>query len=69
MGVQAELVIPILKDVSTAVMAVGGGDVQIKRVNTALTEMMAAGKVNAQDMNQLAQAGLPAWKMLADSWA
>ncbi len=67
MGVQAELVIPIMKDVGAAVMAVGGGDVAIKRVNLALTQMMAAGKVNAQDMNQLAQAGIPAWKMLADS--
>jgi len=67
MGVQAELVIPILKDVGAAVMAVGGGEEQIKGVNRALTQMMAAGKVNAQDMNQLAQAGIPAWKMLADS--
>jgi tape measure domain-containing protein len=67
MGVQAELVIPILKDVGTAVMSVGGGDVQIKRVNKALTDMMAAGKVSAQDMMQLANAGLPGWKMLADS--
>jgi tape measure domain-containing protein len=67
MGIQAEQVIPLLKDVATAVMAVGGGDVEIRRVNLALTQMIAAGKVNAQDMNQLAQAGVPAWKMLADS--
>lgn len=67
MGVQAELVIPILKDVSTAVMRVGGGDTAITAVNRALTQMMATGKVMAGDMNQLAQAGLPAWKMLADS--
>jgi tape measure domain-containing protein len=67
MGVQAELVIPILKDVGTAVMSVGGGDVAVKRVNKALTDMMAAGKVSAQDMMQLANAGIPGWKMLADS--
>lgn len=67
MGIQAELVIPLLKDVATAVMAVGGTDVEIRRVNLAITQMLAAGKVNAQDMNQLAQAGIPAWKMLADS--
>lgn len=67
MGVQAELVIPILKDVSAVVQSIGGGETEIKRVNLALTQMLAAGKVNAQDMNQLAQAGVPAWKMLADS--
>lgn len=67
MGVQAELVIPILKDVGTAVMRVGGNDASITAVNRALVQMMATGKVMAGDMNQLAQAGLPAWKMLADS--
>lgn len=67
MGVAAEQVIPLMKDVATAVMAVGGTDEQIKRVNLALTQMLAAGKVNAQDMNQLTNAGIPAWKLLADS--
>lgn len=67
MGVQAELVIPMLKDVGAAVASVGGGDQQIQQVNTALTKMIATGRVNARSMQEMATAGLPAWKMLADS--
>lgn len=67
MGVQAEAVIPMLKSVGAAVMAMGGGEVEIKRVNRALTQMIATGRVQADEMNQLAEAGIPAWDMLAKS--
>lgn len=67
MGVAAESVIPMLKEVGAVVMGMGGGEVEIKRVNRALTQMIATGKVQADEMNQLAEAGIPAWKMLADS--
>lgn len=67
MGVAAESVIPMLQKVGSVVMAMGGGEVEIKRINRALTQMIATGKVQADEMNQLAEAGIPAWKMLADS--
>lgn len=40
---------------------------QIEHANLALSQMAAAGKINAQDMMQLTNANIPAWKMLADA--
>lgn len=40
---------------------------QIGAANLALTQMASAGKIGAQDMMQLTNAGIPAWKMLADA--
>lgn len=40
---------------------------QIQHANLALSQMAAAGKINAQDMMQLTNAGIPSWKMLADA--
>lgn len=40
---------------------------QIEHANLALSQMAAAGKINAQDMMQLTNAGIPSWKMLADA--
>lgn len=39
---------------------------QIQAVNLALTQMSMAGKIGAQDMMQLINAGVPAWQLLAD---
>lgn len=40
---------------------------QVQAANLALTQMSMAGKIGAQDMMQLINAGVPAWKLLADS--
>lgn len=40
---------------------------QIEHANLALSQMAASGKINAQDMMQLTNAGIPSWKMLADA--
>lgn len=40
---------------------------QVQAANLALTQMSMAGKIGAQDMMQLINAGIPAWKLLADS--
>lgn len=39
---------------------------QIQAANLALTQMSMAGKIGAQDMMQLINAGVPAWQLLAD---
>lgn len=39
---------------------------QIDRVNTALTQMQMKGKISAEEMMQLTEAGLPAWNLLSE---
>jgi tape measure domain-containing protein len=66
MGFAAEEVQPMLRTIGDAVSALGGGSAEIDRVTLALGQMSAKGKVSAQEMNQLAELGIPAWQMLAD---
>jgi tape measure domain-containing protein len=67
MGFEASQVIPTLRTIGDAVAALGGGKDVIDGVTTALGQMQAKGKVSAEEMNQLAERGIPAWKLLADN--
>ena len=66
LGFSAEQVIPTLTAIGDSVAGLGGGAEMINRVTLALGQMQAKGKVSAQEMQQLAEAGIPAWQMLAD---
>lgn len=66
LGFEATTVIPIMRTVGDAVAGLGGGAAMIDRITLALGQMQAKGKVSAQEMNQLAEAGIPAWQALAD---
>src|SRR5574340_475058 len=65
-GFEAERVIPILRTLTDATAAMGGGEASINRVTLALGQMQARGKVATQEMNQLTEVGIPAWDMLAE---
>ena len=67
MGFNAKEVIPTLTAVGDAVAALGLGSEAVNRATYALGQMRSAGRVNAQDMMQLTQLGIPAWQMLADA--
>lgn len=67
MGFTAEQTLPTLRAVGDAVAGLGGNSEKLDRVTIALGQMMTAGRVNAQDMRQLTEAGIPAWAMLADA--
>lgn len=67
MGFSAEKVRPMLTAVGDAVAALGGNGALVDRVTTALGQMQAKGKVSAEEMLQLTEAGIPAWQMLADA--
>jgi tape measure domain-containing protein len=67
MGFEADKVVPTLRSIGDAAAALGGGKSFIDGVTTALGQMQAKGKVSAEEMNQLAERGVPAWKMLADN--
>ncbi|CAB4184916.1 Caudovirus, tape measure, N-terminal, partial [uncultured Caudovirales phage] len=64
-GFEANNVIPIMRRVGDAVSAMGGSAEQINRVVTALGQMRAKQKVSAEEMNQLSEAMIPAWEILA----
>lgn len=65
-GVEAEQLVPLMTNIGDAVSAVGGGQEAINRVTYALTQMLSTGRLNSQDMMQLANAGLQAWPALAE---
>ena len=65
-GFTAEQVIPVLTSVGNAAAGLGMGQDGIDRLTLALGQMAAKGKVSGEEMRQLAEAGIPAWQMLAD---
>lgn len=67
LGYSAEQVIPVLNIVGDAVAGLGTGAVGLDRVTLALGQIKQKGKVAAQEMNQLAEAGIGGWKILADA--
>lgn len=67
LGFSAEQIIPTLQAVGDAVSSLGGGKEKMDRIVLALGQINAKGKVKAQEMNQLAEAGIGAWQMLADT--
>jgi tape measure domain-containing protein len=56
-----------LVNVGDAVSAVGGGQGELEGVSMALFQMQAKGKASAEEMNQLAERGIPAWEILSES--
>lgn len=66
-GFTAEDVIPMLTAVGDATAALGTGQAGIEAVTRALGQMQAKGKVQAEEMLQLTEQGIPAWQMLADT--
>lgn len=68
MGFEAADIIPILTDVGNVASSMGGNMKEsVDRVVRALGQMRSAGRVNAEDMNQLIDVGVPAWQILADA--
>ncbi len=65
LGFSAKEVIPTLTAVGNATAALGSGAEGIQRITTAIGQMQAKGKVQAEEMKQLAEAGIPAWQILA----
>lgn len=67
MGFRADEVVPKMTAIGDAVAALGGNSETVDRVGTAMGQMLAKGKVSAEEMMQLTEAGIPGWQMLADA--
>lgn len=66
-GFDANSIIPMMTAVGDAAAGLGLGADGIDRMTLAIGQMKAKGKASAQEMMQLAEAGVPAWKYLADA--
>ena len=66
MGTAAEDVIPTLTIVGDTAAGLGLGKAGIDRITLALMQMSSKGKIGGDDLRQLAEAGIPAMKFLAD---
>jgi len=66
-GFAAEEVLPTLRAVGDTAAAVNSGAVGIDRITLALGQIRAKGKLAAEEMRQLTEAGVPAWEMLAEA--
>lgn len=66
-GFASQDIIPILASIGDAAAMLGIGEEGISRLTNAIGQMQAKGKVSAEEMMQLAEAGVPAWKFLAEA--
>lgn len=65
-GFDGEELFKTLVNVGDAVSAIGGNGEVLEGIGTAIFQMATKGKVSAEEMNQLAERGIPAWGILAD---
>lgn len=67
-GISTGKILPLMRDLGNIVAATG--DISEERFNgitTAISQMISKTKVSAEEMEQLAERGVPAWKILADA--
>lgn len=64
-GVQADKVIPIMRTLGNVTSGMGTGSEGVRRATVALQQMQAAGKITGEDLNQLRDAGIPVYDLLA----
>src|SRR5215207_7673844 len=58
-GINADKVIPIMTTLGNITSGMGTGAEGVRRATVALQQMSAAGKISAEDLNQLRDAGVP----------
>ncbi|MDT8916293.1 tape measure protein [Amycolatopsis sp. PS_44_ISF1] len=64
-GIDASKVIPIMTTLGNVTSGMGTGSEGVKRATVALQQMNAAGRITAEDLNQLRDAGIPVFDLLA----
>lgn len=65
LGVEGKQAITVLRRIETALVASGRGTEAMQSTTYAMLAMANQGKATAEELNQMSQAGLPAWSMLA----
>lgn len=65
-GLEAEKVIPVMRDIGNAAAAAGASSQELDSITLAFSQIIAKGKLSAEEVNQLAERGIPVWRMLSD---
>jgi len=65
--VEVEKILPMLQKMGDAASGSADGFGALPRVTRAITQMLSKGRLQAEEMMQLAEAGIPAWQALADA--
>jgi len=66
MGFAGEQIVPIIERLGDTVAATGGNTDKLEGIALALGQIQAKGKLSAEEVNQLAERGIPVWQMLAE---
>jgi tape measure domain-containing protein len=67
-GLQAENLTTLIKDIGNIAAATGELTAErMEGIGVAISQVFSKGKVSAEEMEQLAERGVPAWKILADT--
>lgn len=66
-GIESSKVIPIMTTLGDVTAGMGTGSEGIKRATNALQQMNAAQRISAEDLNQLRDAGIPVYDLLASA--
>lgn len=64
-GFEAKKVIPIMRTLGDVTSGMGTGSEGVRRATIALQQMSAAGRITGEDLNQLRDAGIPVFDLLA----
>lgn len=64
-GFAADQILPTLRSIGDAAAMLGASPEVINRITLAFGQIKAKGTVQAEEMRQLAEAGIPAWEILA----
>lgn len=66
-GIEADKVIPIMTTLGDVTSGMGTGSEGVQRATVALQQMSAAGRITGEDLNQLRDAGIPVYDLLASA--
>ena len=67
-NVKAKDVIPLMRDIGNVTAATGEISAErVEGITTAISQMIGKTKVSAEEMEQLAERGVPAWQILAEA--
>ena len=67
-GIESKKVVDLIKDIGNTAAATG--DLTVERmegIGVAISQVFSKGKVSAEEMEQLAERGIPAWRILSQS--
>jgi tape measure domain-containing protein len=63
-GIAADKVLPMMRTLGDVVSSTGKGSEGLQRAAIAIQQMAASGKIYAEDLNQLRDAGIPVYELL-----